>query len=829
MLRDHLRSFWRGVVNNKLTTCINVGGLALGLAVFFALTFYVQREFSYDAQWEDADRIYAIAGRQESPNGNTAPMAGLSYYVLGTYLQGRYPDAFEAYARVFRNSGTVTLGEQDYPNIMMHYTEPGLLDLLQFETVAGSLEEVFADPHAIAISAKAAEQMFGQESPLDRTLTFSSQRAGSREHVIKAIYRIPEPSTLAYMDFMTLFDPLAPPVPVETLNIWNRGLTAAPLNVDNYFKLRPGISASQLEAELRAFMDENHYSESGESKTRFNLMPLRDVYLMPSPFNAGGGVERLRILAAVGVLVLLITGCNFVMLATLRSVDRMREVGIRKTMGSESGQLMRQYLLDVFLQMLVAALLAIALLELAMPWMQAQLDIELGLDLVTWRSMGQCLAMVLAFTLLSGVYPALLMSRGQPAALLRSDVGNVMASGNTLRRLLVGMQFTVVIGLMLASAVVLQQIDYTRNRDRGYSLEQVIGLRVGFQDLVGTTAAAVTEFKRVPGVAGAAVGSVSPGTFTVATPTRVTLEAFEGDRTEAGLQIGSVGNDYFNVMSVPILAGREFAAEVEGTMPATENEEDAPAVVNVLLNLSASRALGFATPDAAINSLLTAEHSGREGPPRSQSMRVVGVVADTQFTSVMLPPVAQLYRYAAENGFIAIRFEPQADQVEVTEQLRSVWQQLASNVPFMPLSPSMMEGNMLYQEELEARIVIGSTMLALVIALMGLYGLVEATVAKRVKEIGVRKVMGAGNTSIVSLLIWQFSKPIVVANVVAWPLGLWAISRWLQRFPYRLDTAAIVWSAVAASLAALLIAWLTIGLMAASAASTKPVSALRYE
>jgi putative ABC transport system permease protein len=825
MLRDYLRSFWRMLRNNKFTSAINIGGLALGLAVFFALTLYVQREFSWDAQWEDADRIYAVAGRQERPSGNSVALVYFSYYVLGNHLQSTYPEAFEAYARLLRVQGSLIAADEEYSNYQVFYAEPDLLDILQLDVMEGSLQEVFADPRSIAISGKAAQILFGRQSALGQTLTFNSQQNSPADFTIKAVYRFPGPSSLDYMDFLALFSRDAAPVSNATPDSWSR---TAGLFTDNYFKLRPGFSAAQLESELRAFMDENHYMETSDVKSRFVFLPLQDVHLAPSNFNPFDNVARLRILAGIGVLVLLISGCNFVMLATLRSLDRVREVGIRKAMGAETGQLLRQYLVDVVLQTLMAATLAIMLLELALPWLQARLNLAIDIELSTWGNLGQGLFIVLIFALLSGIYPALLMSRGQPATLLRNNGSTLMTSGNGLRKFLVGIQFAIVIGLLLASTVLRQQIDYTRNRDRGYNLEHVIGLRFAL-DIKDLSATLVSEFKRVPGVAGAAVGGESPGIITSSSPSRVMRTALDGSLIEAALQEGSMGADYFNVMSIPILAGREFSAEIEGASPISNDEQNSTRTSNILLNFSALNALGFRAADEAIGSLLTKEISDSDGQPARQDMRVIGVVADTQFASLMLPPVAKFYDFSPTNTFITIRFEPEADQAATTQQLRAIWQQIAGAISFLPLSSSTMEGNTLYQEELEANIVTGSTLLALVIALLGLYGLVEATVNKRTKEIGVRKALGASRESIVALLLWQFSKPVIAANLIAWPRGLWGVMRWLQRFPYQLDLGVILSLALATSLAALGIAWLTIAILATRAASVRPVRALRYE
>ncbi len=221
MLHDYLRSSWRGVLHNKVATLINVGGLALGLTVFFALILYVEREFSWDAQWEGAERIYQVYGQQETPAGGTPAIISGVPYILGTSLQNRNPGAFEAYVRVYQSVVTVTVAGADYPNLQLNLAEPQLLEMLQLQTLEGSLQDVFADPRAVALSSRAAERYFGVESPLGKTLTFTGQQGGRTDRIIKAVFVVPEPSTLAYIPFLGLLDATILPLPNVSLDIWN--------------------------------------------------------------------------------------------------------------------------------------------------------------------------------------------------------------------------------------------------------------------------------------------------------------------------------------------------------------------------------------------------------------------------------------------------------------------------------------------------------------------------------------------------------------------------------------------------------------------------------
>ncbi|MGV3593200.1 MAG: ABC transporter permease, partial [Gammaproteobacteria bacterium] len=387
MFRDYLRGFWRGVLHNKVATFINVGGLALGLAVFFALSFYVDREFSWDAHWDGAERIYVPMPVQESSTGVSTLPSNFIPYVVGTSLQTLRPGDFEAYARVYPAFGTITVDDNDYPNRSISLVEPALLDMLQLETVEGSLDDALADPSSVAVNATSAKAYFGDTSPLGRTVTLQMQLGPRRDYTVRAVYRVPGPSTFATMPFLARLDETALPQPNTRLDLWQFAPPPtpprpgeppqqgqSPLYLGQYFKLRPGVDIQALERDFRSFMDEGRFTDTGNSKIRYVFRSIRDLHLQPSPFQPGDNVQRLLVYAAIGVLVLLISGCNFVMLATLRLADRMREVGIRKSVGGGAPQLMGQYLLDAFLHTLVASIFAIAFLALAFPKLAPMLE-----------------------------------------------------------------------------------------------------------------------------------------------------------------------------------------------------------------------------------------------------------------------------------------------------------------------------------------------------------------------------------------------------------------------------------------------------------------------
>ena len=299
VLDDYLRSFWRGVLRNKMATFINVGGLALGLAVFFALSFYVKREFSWDAHWDGADRIYRTMGQLEGAvGGNGNVTIDIAPYVMGTELQSRNPDAFEAYARVYNRVNTLEVAGIEYPDQSRLYVDPALLDLLQFETLEGSLQQVFSDPSSIAISAPVAQRVFGAESPLGKVVTFRPDAGDPVDFVVRAVYRLPAPTALDF-PFLAMLDPVAleqfnlradmwqPPRPAQPPQAFTTA-PAQPLMVRHYFKAREGVDVAAIAADLNAFMNANGYAMFGSTNANYLFQPLRDVHLTPAIQDAAG-------------------------------------------------------------------------------------------------------------------------------------------------------------------------------------------------------------------------------------------------------------------------------------------------------------------------------------------------------------------------------------------------------------------------------------------------------------------------------------------------------------------------------------------------------------
>lgn len=832
MLQDYLRSTVRNTRKHKLFAFIMITGLALGLAVFFTIALYIRTELSYDRHWDDAERIYQVGSILESRGGESQAPFFNTPYILGTTAMAQFPTEVEQWFRTYTLSSNVLIDEESVrANVML--AEPHLLEVLQLETVSGDMAQVLTSANSLAVNENYANQQFGEQSPLGRRIVVVVEGLGRVEYTIEAVFGNGGQTSLYQLgNFIGLFDPAAIPESAGAQDSWDYSseFKRRPLQVINLVKMAEGVDATRVETDLRAYMDENKLMGTEFNKTRFRFMRLQDEHLYSTRGGSGSSVYRLQVFAAIGALVLIIGGCNFVMLTTVKAADRLREVGVRKAVGGTVRQLMHQYLLDAFVYTLLAAAFAVALVELVKPSLQNSVGITLA-SFPLWQNLLFFSCSVVLFALLSGAYPAFLLAQGRPGILLRNGGASVVSKGNGLRKVLVGLQFAVVIALLLASAVVYRQIEYTRNRSPGFKLDDIVRVMAFEANAMEKIQTVANEFRVVEGVEAVVVGGKMAGISFLSAPTLFSAGMDGGEKREAGLSFAPAGYGFFDLLGVDILGGREFSPDTDFVYDLNAQPADGTTreMKKILLNRSAARALGFAAPEDAVNEILDADLPGAGGKLVKVLHRVIGVVEDTQFTSIMRPPVAEFYQLTTTDPMIAVRLQPGVSFDTVREQLQQRWHAVVGDAQFNASYASGQLGNPLRREENEARIIVWCTALALVIACTGLYSLVAATALKRVKEIGVRKAMGAGRGSLIAMLLWQFSKPVFWANLMALPLGFWAVKQWLQRFPYQLDTNVIVITGIVAGIVALLISWLTVSFIAARAASAKPALALKYE
>jgi putative ABC transport system permease protein len=608
-----------------------------------------------------------------------------------------------------------------------------------------------------------------------------------------------------------------------------------------YVKLRPGASADEINRQLPAWEKRNIPDDTGGGeKTNpgdsqdWRLTNIRDVHLgeaQQAAMTPGNDMRTIGTFAVVALLILGMAVVNFTNLATARASQRAREVALRKVLGASRRQLIIQFLGESMLVTSIAMVLALALVELLLAPFNAFLDADI--TLAYWGAQGvllPVLLLLLAVGAAGGLYPAFYLSRFQPARVLKANKSAAEAGGTgQLRNVLVVAQFAVSIGLIICTAIIYAQTLYARTADAGYKRDGLLQLQgVAAREAQPVAETLKREIARLEGVESASLTGigVAPGNNSV------TSVYLPGQSKGIDLGVYVVDAEFFPTMGMKILAGRNFSERVamdDSTTPFPIDPAAEQALArrgtNIVVSESAARRLGFRDPQQAIGKPISV---GLSLPEYGLStVTIVGVVRDARFRSIRDPlqPIMFLH---ARNGFntMIVRYND-PEPKRVSARVESVWKRVLPTLPFRAEFADDRVKRLYEQDEARGRLFAAFAILAVVIGCLGLFGLAAFTAERRTKEIGIRKVLGARTHDIVRLLAWQFSKPVIIANLIAWPIAWWVMRDWLNGFDSRIGLGPVPF--LLAGLLALAIALGTIASHAFKVARSNPIHALRYE
>ena len=676
-----------------------------------------------------------------------------------------------------------------------------------------------------------ALRRFGTIDAVGRTLTIVS---GGRPTDYRITGVIADPplnshlalSIVARADFFALFGG-----PDPFLTQW------MPKNGWVYARLRPGADVAEVMRQMPAWERRNIPDEmiggtrsNPGDDTDWRLTNIRDIHLG----EAEGGTMRptndpatLAALALVGVLILAMAVINFVNLATARAGLRAREVALRKVLGASRRQLIGQFLGESILLTGLAMLLALAMVEGALPFVNAFLEADMAL---TYFGGGGMLLPALGLVLLvggaGGLYPAFYLSRFQPARVLRANrAGETQGSGRLRNALVVG-QFAVSIGLIICTAVIQAQSAFARAADPGYRRDGLMQVaNVNRRAIVPVQETLLREIGQVEGVA-----AVGRSTIGVNTWGMENMMVTAPGRESVEFELYRVDPAFFRTMGIDLAAGRTFVegrAMDDSTVP--EDEAGLAALArrgyNVVLNEAAARRLGFSDPGRAVGRTILADDGDVEAVGRTP-VTIIGVVENSRFRSIRDPLAPMIFLYdRVQPGWLLIRYS--GAPAAVRERVERVWKRIAPDAPFEAAFADDQVRELYAPEAARAQIFGAFALLAVVIGCLGLYGLAAFTAERRTKEIGIRKVLGARTWDIVRLLVWQFGRLVLVANLIAWPVAWWAMRGWLDGFDLRIALGPLFF--VGAGALALAIAVGTVAGHALRVARAHPIHALRYE
>ena len=817
MLKNYFNIALRNFRRRKFYTFINVFGLAVGLASSLLIAWYVIDELSYDRFHRDADRVYRVVtdGGQNYRLATTPPP-------LYEVIKSDIPDV-EAVARAFTwNHSTMRLPmEEDrsqqtvFRETSIYIVDPEFLQVLDFNLIAGEAETALVAPSSLVLTKATAERYFGQGAVekgnvLGKEILFGGNRTARR------VSGVVDPPATTHFPFDMLVSTMGYQEITEDTN-WSWNV------MHTYVKVRPGAnSTTDQRRALAAKFDQlaNTYAipffqtseqapEESQSFT-YQLQPVTDIHLhsdLQREHQANGSIETVYTLITVALLIVLLACINFMNLSTAQATRRAKEVGVRKVLGSARPHLILQFLSESVAVSMVAMLLALGMVEAlripfnALSGKQLSFDWFIHPMLLGWVGVG---AVVVG--LLAGSYPAMYLSAFRPAAVLKGTFGSSRGAGR-LRSALIVFQFVVSIGLIITTALVIQQLRFIQTKDIGYEREHVLVIKNDRE-----IEERWEEFKEIL----KNQSSVRQVSFATGIPTQplVTMRDIreEGASRGQGMSWFLIDSDYVATLGLEIVAGRGFQEDIASDR-----------TTGLLLNEAAVKALALENP---VGKTIIKN----QGADDEQRLHVLGVIKDFNVESFnrSVKPIAFQYFYAPGflSDYVVVRLTA-GDMATSIEQVETTWAQFEPENPFVYSFLDQDFDRLFRAEQRLARILGLFTVLAIFVACLGLLGLVAFVTAQRTKEIGIRKVLGASIVQITGLLSRDFLRLVAIGFVVAAPLSYWIASRWLENFAYRTE---VGWEVFAlAGTVALLVAGATVSIQSVRAALANPVDALRDE
>ena len=793
MIKNYLRVAFRNLWRHKGFSLLNIIGLTVGMTAFFLVFLYVTFELSYDSFYSNADRVYRIVADLKTPAGtehSNAPPVPTAVH-MADYL----PEVQSATRVSLGDNWMVIRDNEVFETDGVASGDSTFFQVFNLPFVKGDPRTALAHPNDIVLSESTAKKFFGNANPMGKVLTLTRIKfPGTVTGVMKDI---PENSHLKISMIMSS----------STTQLQGPSLDSSwnDYYLNSYVLLKPGASAASLQAKLPGYLAKMASPALFRNRQvpTLQLEPVRDIYLYSTRDDSKTGhITNVIIFSIIGAFIVLIAGINFVNLTTARSVERAKEVGIRKVVGAGKWMLAGQFIGESIILCLIAYVLAVGLSALMLPLFNQLAGKEVSVGIFAQpRYLAILLAIAVLIGFFAGLYPALVLSSFRPVAVLKGKF-STGTRGIVLRKGLVIVQFTIAIGLMIATLVVYFQLSYMRNQDLGFSKEQKLVMDTRDDS-------AKLAFKQVlysiPGVLSNTLASNVPGMFDFRQGCQI--ENQRGEMQPANLVVYFGDYDYLSQMGMKIATGRDFSRAFR-----TDSSQA------MIINETAVKELGYTSPEQAI---------GKRFNQFGQSGMIIGVVRDFHLRSLQ-DPIRGL----------TIRVEPRIcdlicatiDGHRVPQTLAAVeakWKQILPSRPFSYFFLDEFFDRQYRSEQHFGQLFLNFAVLAIFISCLGLMGLAAYSTVQRTKEIGVRKVVGASVGNIVYLLSRDFLVLVGWAFLVAAPLSWFFVNGWLSGFAYRIGS--YWWIFVLAGVTALAIALATVSWQAIRAALVNPVKSLRSE
>lgn len=816
MFRSYFKTTWRNLMKNKGFSLINIFGLMIGFVCCMMITLYILHEASYDRYHKNVNQLYQLGtlfikeGKEDRATSTPAPMAAA--------MKTEFPEIEETARLVslFTEDKTLLQVRDGNAQVKSFYERKGFLAdasffrLFTYEFIEGNPNAALEEPNTIVLNEEISKKLFGNLPALNRVIHINSNTNGEYDFKVTGVFRsLSKPSQIDARFFLSMkggdIDHF---IQQQTDMIGNNMFST-------FLLVKAGTDQKTLEEKFPAFINKHlgrDLKAAGFQKKQF-LLPVKDMHLyagVPNNISPVGSVTYLYILGSTAFFILLIACINFMNLSTARSSKRCVEVGIRKALGADRVALIRQFMSEAIFLSVVAFLLSLAVAKIILPVFADISGKHLIIRFSTqWWILGCFFVMSIITGLLAGSYPALYLSSFQPAKVLKGRFVSSL-SVITLRKGLVIFQFAISVILIIASVVIMNQMKYMRSADLGFAKDQQIIIPLRSTSAKSGYASLKSKLENHPFVQNVGASLYYPG---ILNPSDVKLYSEGKTAIDAEtVRTNWVDNSFLKTLGIQLIAGRLFSKE----FPADTSGR-------IVLNETAIRQLGFANAKLAIGQNVSSDWRGK-----TSSWTIIGVVKDFHFQDLHIPIGSYSFLLNNDQQFNYIIVHAKtSDLAPLLKSISNDWSSLIRGEPF---EYSFLDEDFQRNYDSENRlssIVRYFTLVAIFISCLGLLGLAAFSAEQRIKEIGVRKILGASNAQIILLLSKDFLKLVGVALIIASPVAWLVMNKWLQSFAYR---TVIDWSVfVVTIVSTIFIAFLTISFQSAKAAMTNPIKSLRSE
>lgn len=806
MIKNYLKVAFRNLLRNKFYSILNISGLAIGIACCLLIVLFVTDELSYDKYYDNSENTYRLT-MAGALNGSAFDLAVVGD-VVGQTLMEDFPEVTN-YVR-FRQNGSpfIRSGEDIFKEEKYVWADQSIIDIFSLQIVSGDASSALTAPKSLLMSQSAAQKYFGTEEAVGQLVEFR----GAKDYRVTGVYKDIPSNT--HFDFDVIGSLLT--LDESKQNMWMS------MNFQTYVVLTPDADIAKMASlfpdmlkkyigpEVKKFMNmEWEEMEQSGSSMAFAMQPVADIHLnsdLQGELDANGDRSYVYIFSAIAFFILLIACINFMNLATARSAHRAKEVGVRKVLGSVKAQLIYQFLAESILISFISFVLAVGIAYLALPFFNDLSAKDLEIPFANPVFLSSMFGGVLVVGFLAGSYPAFFLSAFKPVTVLKGSLSNGMKSG-ALRSVLVVIQFCTSIFLVIGTLVILNQLEFIQNKNLGFDRDQVLIVNDAY--LAGSNVSALkTKIESFPEVKSASLSGFLP------TPSNNNMNLFfngivPNEGTQVIMSSWTIDYEYLETLGIEVIDGRNFAREF-----ATDSTA-------IIVNEAAIKELELeGDPLGQIIGTFVSNEGDIQG------YRIVGVVKDFHYQTLKSKIGPLALQLGNSTGLMNLKVNTR-DYAGLLDKLEVSWMELAPNQPF---ETSFLDDrfNRMYDAEQRLGKIFGVfATLTIVVACLGLFGLAAYTAENRIKEVGIRKVLGANVGQIVFLLSKDMGKLVLIALLIGAPLAWYAMDSWLQGFEYRTS---IGWTVFAmTALGSLLIALITMSYQSLKAAISNPVKSLRTE